>query len=163
MVRYLLPLRFLMLIACLGALISALLMFALASRKLGHGAQVLWMGGSGHPGEIAGAVMGATDAFLFGVVLIIFAYAIAFGFVFQVSPRMRERLPDWMYVDNVSELKHTLLEVIIVYLVVDFATDLAVTSDMLAWEYLVKPIAIALIAATLRLMGPPPATKHPHG
>ena len=76
---------------------------------------------------------------------------------------MRERLPDWMYVDNVSELKHTLLEVIIVYLVVDFATDLAVTSDVLAWEYLVKPIAIVLIAATLRLMGPPPVAKHPHG
>jgi hypothetical protein len=36
MVRYLLPLRFLMLIACLGALLGALLMFGLAGVKLLH-------------------------------------------------------------------------------------------------------------------------------
>ena len=157
MVRYLLPLRFLMLIACLGALISALLMFALASRKLGHGAQVLWMGGSGHPGEIAGAVMGATDAFLFGVVLIVFAYAIAFGFVFHSGGQASGNIPGLMHVESVSELKHILVEVIIVYLVVDFTTDLATGGDGLTWVKLVKPPAIVLFAPPRGLLGPLPA------
>ena len=35
--------------------------------------------------------MGATDAFLFGVVLIIFAFAIAFGFVFELPKRLAAR------------------------------------------------------------------------
>jgi hypothetical protein len=61
---------------------------------------------------------------LFAAVLIIFAYAIAFGFVVQTSPEYRQRLPGWMQVERVGELKRTLIEVILMYLVVDFATDL---------------------------------------
>lgn len=158
MVRYLLPLRFLMLIACLGALLGALLMFGLAAGKLLHGADALWKSGVGQAGEVSAAVMGATDAFLFGVVLIIFAYAIAFGFVFQLGGQTRGNIPGLMHVESVSELKHILVEVIIVYLVVDFATDLAVGSNTLAWQTLIKPVSIILIAAALRLMGPPPTT-----
>lgn len=155
MVRYLLPLRFLMLLACLWAVFGAVLMFGLAGAKLGHAGEALWLGGFGHAKEITAAVMGATDASLFGVVLIIFAYAIAFAFVFQLDSRVRERVPRWMQIENVSELKHALIEVIIVYLVVDFATDLATEDSILAWESLVKPVSVALIAATLRLIAVP--------
>jgi uncharacterized membrane protein YqhA len=99
---------------------------------------------------------------LFGVVLIIFAYAIAFGFVFQIGSGVRERVPGWMQIENVSELKHALIEVIIVYLVVDFATDLATEDSILAWESLVKPVSVALIAATLRLMAVPQSHENRH-
>ena len=154
-VRYLLPLRFLMLFASLGALLGAGLMFWLAGGKLRHGAEVLSASGSGAAGEITAAVMGATDALLFAVVLIIFAHAIAFGFVLQVKGAARERLPGWMHVQGVSELKHTLVEVIIVFLIVEFATDLAAGEEPLTWQVLLKPASIVLIAAALRLMGPP--------
>ena len=162
MVRYLLPLRFLMLLACLWALFGALLMLGLAGAKLQHAAEALWLGGFGHAREITAAVMGATDASLFGVVLIIFAYAIAFGFVLRLESGARERVPGWMRVENVSELKHALLEVIIVYLVVDFATDLATGDSILSWESLVKPVSIVLIAATLRLISIPQSHEHQH-
>ena len=104
--------------------------------------------------------MGATDASLFGVVLIIFAYAIAFGFVFPLDSKARARIPGWMQIENIGELKHALIEVIIVYLVVDFATDLATEDSILAWETLVKPISVGLIAATLRLMSVPQAQEY---
>ena len=152
MVRYFLPLRLLMLLACLWALLGAVLMFGLAGAKLVHAAEALWTSGFGQANEVAAAVMGATDASLFGVVLIIFGYAITFGFVFQLNSRARGRLPEWMQIQNISELKHALIEVIIVYLVVDFATDLASQDSILAWANLVKPASIALIAATLRLI-----------
>ena len=163
MVRYLLPLRFLMLLACLWALFGAVLMFGLAAAKLGHAAEALWIGGFGQAREVTAAIMGATDASLFGVVLIIFAYAIAFGFVFQLVSKARERLPEWMQIESISELKRALIEVIIVYLVVDFATDLATEASMLAWESLVKPVSIVLIATALRLMAIPHshADQHP--
>jgi uncharacterized membrane protein YqhA len=99
------------------------------------------------------AVMGSTDAFLFGIVLVIFAYAVTFGFVLTPPRRIEHSLPGWMRIKGVGELKHTLVEVILVYLIVDFATDLAETDDLPAWSTLVKPIAIVLIAAALRLFG----------
>jgi hypothetical protein len=41
MVRYFLPLHFLMLFACLWALLGAVLMFGLAGAKLGHATEAL--------------------------------------------------------------------------------------------------------------------------
>jgi uncharacterized membrane protein YqhA len=163
-VRYLLPLRFLMLFASVGALLGAGIMFWLAGEKLTRGAEVLSASGSVAAAEITAAVMGATDALLFGVVLIIFAYAIAFGFVLQLKGAARETLPGWMHVQGVSELKQTLVEVIIVYLVVDFATDMAAGAVTLTWQILVKPASILLIAVALRLLRAPrggsPAPGH---
>lgn len=141
--------------ACAGALAGAILMFLAASFKLVEGFRTL-IGKGAASGEIVAAVMGATDSFLFGVVLIIFAYSIAFGFVVEVTDELHAHLPEWMHPKGVSELKHTLIEVIIVYLVVDFATDLSESGGQLSWTTLVKPLAIALIAAALRLM---PASK----
>ncbi len=158
MVQYLLPLRFLLLVASVGALAGAAIMFWLACVKLEHGAVVLWERGSGAASEIAAAVMGATDAFLFGIVLIIFAFAITFGFVIHPDEETRERLPEWMHVQGVKELKHTLVEAIVVYLVVDFATDVAAGEGPLEWKALVKPASIVLIAVALRFMG---AAHHP--
>jgi uncharacterized membrane protein YqhA len=153
-----------MLFASLGALLGAALMLGLSGLKLGHGAELLFTSGTGATGEIVSSVMGATDALLFAVVLIIFAYAIAFGFVLQLDEKTRRALPGWMHVDGVAELKRTLVEVTIVYLVVDFATDLALAEDALPWRSLVKPCAVALIAFALWLMsrgGEGPA-KVPH-
>ena len=100
MLRFLLPLRLMMLCASLGALLGAAIMLWLAAVKLAHGAEVLWTIGSAAAGDITAAVMGATDAFLFGVVLMIFAYAIAFGFAFQPKGEESDRLPKWMHVEG---------------------------------------------------------------
>src|SRR4051794_30416040 len=81
-----------------------------------------------------------------------FAYAITFGFVFEAPERWTERMPTWMRVSSVSELKHTLVGIIIVYLIVDFATDIAASETHLTWETLVMPLSILLVAGTLRLL-----------
>lgn len=158
MVRVLLLLRFLMLAASLGALIGALLMWGLAGSKLAHGAGLL-LSGQLDPREITASVMGAIDALLFGVVLMIFALAIAFGFVFE--PQAGARVPAWMRPKGIGELKRTLVEVILVYLVVDFATDLSQEEVSLGWTNLVVPLSVLLIAAAMRLL--PTHEKHPHG
>ena len=125
-----------------------------------------WANGSASSGEVTAAVMGATDSFLFGIVLIIYAYAIAFGLVFKAREQAPEMLSDWLHVQSVSELKQVLIEVVIVYLIVDFATDLAAGEGALTWQTLVKPTSVVLIAAALRLMAQPharsaiPSTEH---
>ena len=154
MLRLFLALRFLMLFASLGAFAGGMLMFWLGAKKL-LGALELAATADADAKAINVLVLGATDAFLFGIALFVIAYAIAFGFVLQVKGAARERLPGWMHVQGVSELKHTLIEVIIVFLIVEFATDLAAGEEPLTWQVLLKPASIVLIAAALRLMGSP--------
>ena len=158
MVRYLLPMRCLILLASLGALVGAIMMFSLAALKLVHGVQALWTGGSAAVGAVTASVMGATDALLFGIVLVVFAYATAYGLAFAPQERPHDALPAWMHVQGIGELKRTLVEVIIVYLIVDFATDFATGEALLAWPVLVKPVSILLIALALRLLGAPHPT-----
>jgi uncharacterized membrane protein YqhA len=150
MLRALLPLRFVMLVASLGAALGALIMFWLGAMKT-------WSAlGAAFAGEerraAIASVMGATDAYLFGVVLVIFTYAITLGFVLDLAPAERERLPDWMRVEGIADLKRILVEVILVYLIVDFATDVAGTEWHLDWHTLVMPGSVLLIAAALRLL-----------
>lgn len=157
MLQYILSLRLIMLIGAMGAMVGALLMFWLGGANVFSAMRSLL---AGHENKfVTGLIMSATDAFLFGVVLVVFAYAITFGFAIDLKPETRDKLPHWMRIDSVSGLKHTLVEVILVYLVVDFATDWAQASD-LSWTTLLKPTSILLIAAASRLLsGSRPSTS----
>jgi uncharacterized membrane protein YqhA len=153
MIQSFLVLRYFMLLASLGATSGAVLMF--------------WQGGAdlfdagrsiADPQTskgVAANVMGATDAILFGIVLLLFAYEIAFGLVLDLSPETRERLPAWMRVESVTQLKLSLIEVIVVYMIVDVATDW--TQSAVEWSSLIKPVSIVLIAGDLRFLRHPSA------
>ena len=153
MVRFLLTLRRVMLIAALGAVLGAMLMFWQGGTELANAVRSVAVPGSNK--SLSAAVMHATDAFLFGLVLIIFGYAIAFGFVVDLPPDAREGLPTWMRVESVSHLKQSLIEVILVYMVVDVATDWLEAEGHLDWSSLAKPVSIVLIAGALRLLKRP--------
>ena len=150
MVDLLLSLRYLIAIASLGAFGGALVMFWVGGAKLAGAIRSL-IAGPLDPSTTITAVMGSTDAFLFGIVLIIFASAVMSGFVVDRAGWER-RLPRWMRMHSLRELKYTLVEVILVYLVVDTTTDLA-AGDALAWTALIKPAAILAIAGAMRLVG----------
>ncbi|HWK34059.1 MAG TPA: YqhA family protein [Hyphomicrobium sp.] len=149
MLRYIISLRLIMLVAAAGTATGAAIMFWQGSAMIFRAALDLYAGEE--PKLVTATVMGATDVFLFGVVLVIFAYAITFGFVFELAPKERRALPNWMRPTGMHELKMTLVSVILVYLVVDFATDWAESGQGVSWEMLVKPISVLLLAATLRL------------
>jgi uncharacterized membrane protein YqhA len=150
MLRLAMLLRYVMLVASLGTALGSLVMFWEGGSRMLHAASAV---AENLGGKIAIAqVMGGTDAFLFGVVLIIFAYNIAFGFVLALDKAERRAFPKWMRPSSLHELKTTLVSVTLVYLVVDFATDWAESTIIDSWTALVKPISILLIAAALRLM-----------
>ena len=153
MIHFVLSLRWITLVAAFGAAIGAVLMFGVGGAKLTHAFGFGETGGL----SVAALVMQAADAFLFGLVLIVFAYAVAFGFAFDLPEEARAKLPKWMRVDGIAEIKITLIEVILVYLVVDFVTDVVEVETQVSWDMLVKPVAILSIAGALRLI----ETKHP--
>jgi uncharacterized membrane protein YqhA len=151
MVGFILSLRFLMLGASFGAALGAVLMFLIGGAKLIKAALLLFNTDNFDAPSTTVAVMASTDAFLFGIVLLIFAYAVAFGFVFAAPPEERQ-VPAWMRMRSIRQLKRTLVEVILVYLIVDAATDMTAGDEDLTWHTLIKPVAILLIAGALRLL-----------
>jgi uncharacterized membrane protein YqhA len=157
MIHLVLSLRWITLVAALGAAIGAVLMFGVGGAKLAHAFGFGETGGL----SVAALVMQAADAFLFGLVLVVFAYAIAFGFAFDLPEGARARLPRWMRVDGIAEIKITLIEVILVYLVVDFVTDVVEVETQVSWDMLVKPVAVLFIAGALRLIETKRSGVHP--
>jgi len=93
-------------------------------------------------------VLEAVDSFLFGIVLVIFAYGIAIGFVFALPKEYGERLPTWMKVGGVA----TLAEVVIVVLIAIFARIIVEANGQLQWSMLVLPAPILLIAVAVRMI-----------
>jgi uncharacterized membrane protein YqhA len=154
MLRIALSLRLVLLTAAFGTGVGALIMFFQGLELIYEAATALFR----HEDHklITAAVMGATDIFLFGIVLVIFTYAILFGFVFKLVKQDRKKLRAWMRPTGMHELKTTLVGAILVYLVVDFATDWAQLGDNIHWTLLVKPASILMLAAALRLFGNEP-------
>ena len=150
MLRIVLSLRFVMLIASGGAAVGAFLMFWQGAAEMAGTALTLVSGGE--RAAVIAAVMHGTDAFLFGIVLVIFAYGIAIGFVFTLPEGYGERLPIWMKVGGVGQLKATLAEVVIVVLIVIFARIVVEANGHLQWSMLVLPASILMISAALRML-----------
>jgi uncharacterized membrane protein YqhA len=154
MLHSILSLRWVTLVAALGAALGAMLMFFEGCLKLAYALEMVVQSSAAPETSVIATVMQATDAFLFGLVLIVFAYAITFGFAVKLPYSVRAKAPPWMRVEGLGEIKITLIQVVLVYLVVDFVTDVVEIETRITWEMLVKPTAIVLIAGALRLLGP---------
>lgn len=143
-------LRFVMLFGAFGAAFGAVLMFWKGAAKMVAAAKYLIAGDESK--AVIASIMGGTDAFLFGIVLVIFTFAITFGFVFELSAEERGSLPAWMRAKGITDLKETLVSIVLVYLVVDFATDWPEADTLQTWQIVGKAVSIFLLAAAFRLL-----------
>jgi uncharacterized membrane protein YqhA len=156
LLSFLLGLRMIMLIGSAGAMIGSLLMFLQGGLYLYEAWHTLLTPGIDVAERaVTVPVLEAVDAFLFGIVLVIFAYGIAIGFVFTLPDDYTETLPNWMKIEGVSQLKGILSEVVIVVLIVIFARIVVGTVDSgksFEWSMLVLPASILMIAVALRMI-----------
>jgi uncharacterized membrane protein YqhA len=152
LLSFLLGLRAIMLIGSAGAMVGALLMFLQGGLYLYEAWHTLMTPGEVAERQVTVPVLEAVDAFLFGIVLVIFAYGIAIGFVFTLPETVGRSLPNWMKIEGVSQLKGILSEVVIVVLIVIFARVVVEANGHLQWSMLVLPASIFLIAVALRMI-----------
>ncbi|PTM42392.1 putative membrane protein YqhA [Bosea sp. 124] len=96
------------------------------------------------------SIMKSVDECLFGVILVLLAAKILASFV--VPDEVAQSFPKWMKPSDVAELKSTFCQAVIVYLIVDFATDMAILDSKTDFGLLVLPAGIVLIAGALKLM-----------
>jgi uncharacterized membrane protein YqhA len=152
LLSFLLGLRAIMLIGSAGAMVGALLMFLQGGLYLYEAWHTLMTPGEVAERQVTVPVLEAVDAFLFGIVLVIFAYGIAIGFVFTLPEGYGGRLPPWMKVGGVGQLKATLAEVVIVVLIVIFARVVVEAQGKFEWSMLVLPASILMISVALRMI-----------
>ncbi len=107
-------------------------------------------------------VMKTIDECLFAVIITLLGAKVIATFVLAERVTAGDDLPAWIRPSEMGELKSTFCQAILVYLIVDFATDMATADSKLEPGYLVLPAAILLIAAALKLM-PHGAAADGHG
>ncbi|UPG73576.1 YqhA family protein [Roseomonas gilardii subsp. gilardii] len=149
MIDILLKLRYILVLASVGVFAGALLVLWDAVLRLWRAFSAFRQGMEIF---VIPTVLGAADKFLFSIALMIFAYAITFCFVLDLSAEVRRKLPAWMIVDTVSELKNLLFQLVILYLVVHVAIEVAEAEDTSNWSLLVVPTAVLLLAAAMKLI-----------
>lgn len=95
-------------------------------------------------------VIESLDAFLLGVVLAYFAYALFRLFVVPspADPQLSDSDQTHM---TLGKLKETLAQVIVVVLFILFARMVWLNLESLTWEILILPMSIALLALSIRL------------
>src|SRR6266576_1931196 len=101
MLRFALALRFVTLVAAIGVGFGSIMMFWLGAATLAGGMSYVFPTEETRAQSVITAVMEVTDAFLFGLVLLDFAYGITFGFAFDLPSAVRVTLPSWMRVEGI--------------------------------------------------------------
>ena len=152
--------RWMSVLAVVASLCGALLLFVLGSLStIDAFALVLGLKEAhllGGPAlEATVELLEALDRFLFGLVLVYFAYSIFFLFLareYEENSDVRIRRPEWLQVQSLGHMKKTLLEVVVVLLAVLFLKIGLQTQTELSWELLIVPAGIVAIAASLKLI-----------
>ena len=154
--------RLVTLVAVISSLTGSLLMFwlGLANTWRAFATQVSRSDGPLPTDDLTVIhLIGALDRFLIAIVLMFFGYGIYVLFVRPEANPPRLGLPEWLHVESIGQLKQTLAEVIIIVLFVLFLRvaleTFAAGAPEFDWKgmlgFLVLPVAIALLAAGLKL------------
>jgi len=148
-----LAIRTIIALAALGMMSGALVLLGEAGSNVVAAARAMLA--QDHAKSAVSLIMKTVDECLFAIILMLLGTKVLASFVFNESVFATRNLPGWIKPSEMGELKSTFCQAILVFLIVDFATDMASVETPLDASYLVLPAAILIIAGALRLM--------PHG
>jgi uncharacterized membrane protein YqhA len=160
MLQALFRIRYMVVLAVVAALLGALLLILLGGWHtiegflLFVGLQAPKVAGNASL-ETVVKVIEALDSFLLAFVLLVFAYSTYFLFVHEEVDEERQkriRMPAWLQVEDLDDMKQVLLCVIMVLLSVYLLQLVFVEGIDLAWTTLILPASIVAIAISLKLV-----------
>lgn len=93
------------------------------------------------------------DTFLIALVLFIFAHGIFTLFISDKKPQHKTTVLKWISTPNIGRLKNILGEVIVIILFVKFLEVILINLNNLDWKVLILPLAILLLAISLKFLG----------
>jgi len=149
--------RWISIIPIVSSLASSLLMLLLGIKETIAAFAIAFEQGKntmpiGKTEEATLRVLEALDNFLIGLAFLYFAYGIYALFIDFKEENLE--VPQWLRVKNITVLKKSLLELLLVLLSVVFVkrTLEVVAPSEIQWKILVIPLSIVAIALSTRLM-----------
>jgi uncharacterized membrane protein YqhA len=162
-------LRFVTIIPVICSFFGSLLMFYVGAVKTVKAFRVYLLHGTAGSERIPSyldfseqatiLVVEAVDAFLLGLVLLVFSIGVYTLFIGELKLAGAEERFAWMRIHSIEKLKKVLMEVVLVVLAVLFLRVALYEAENLEWVLLVLPTGIALLALTIKLVGWPAASK----
>lgn len=165
--KHFFALRYVAFIAVISLFLSSVLMFINGASKTFEAFRTYFVGLSAEAsfGELNQTeasvifVVESVDAFLFGLVLMIFSFGVYILFIRNDKNNEELDYIPWLKVKNVEELKKMLAYVIVVILFVQFLKELLINLEQLSWVQLVIPISVLLLSLGLFLLSYEPPDK----
>lgn len=93
----------------------------------------------------------AIDAFLIALVFLLFSYGVYTLFIRKIDAAKFGVL-SWINIENISQLKNILAELVIIILFVKFLEAALLNLEALSWEMLILPISTLLLALALKFL-----------
>jgi len=142
--------RHITLVPVLLSFAGAVLMFGIGSVEIYEAIHGFWVDQS-HDSARESTIMliKAVDAFLLGLVMIIFSYGIYDLFISKIDPAERAGArPNWIKFKDMGGLKVTLAQVVLIILIITFfeivVTNIKMFEDNV-WTFLIIPIGVLFI------------------
>lgn len=145
-------LRFILIVPILISMVGSVMMFAVGANHTYKAATaILLQGDFSNPG-VTLPIIKALDAFLIGIILIIFSFGIYDFFVSILEPAEHAGLrPDWFKFESTGELKTKMVELVLVILAILFFEQIIASvgtfEDPLL--YLIIPVGAAILAVSM--------------
>jgi len=152
--------RLITLLAVIGSLVSALVMFIKGTLQIVNGVYIfIDQVKNFHPGvehghdTLVAQFVSSVDNYLFATVLIIFSMGLYELFISKIDPASRtdESRPNWLKVTSLDDLKGSLGKVILMILVVSFFEQSLAIEYSSALDLMYLGIGILLVSGALYL------------
>lgn len=149
LIGFVLKFRYLAVVAVVILLIHAIGLLGLAMVRTYEAYHLAFQGGVAAVHERPGIpIAESVDAALFALVLIVLALGTA---SLYLGGEGDTRIPGWMRVRSLSELKTLLWEAILLVLVMAALTSIMANTTQPGWDLLILPAAVLILAAGLFL------------
>lgn len=145
-------LRYTILLPVLMSFFASLVMFAIGTYHVYNATYSLILSQSFASSDVTLPVIQALDAFLVGIVLIIFSFGVYDFFISELEPAQTAGIrPDWFKFETTGDLKNKLIEVVLVILAIKFFEKMVANAKKIESieMYLVIPIGAAILAISL--------------
>jgi len=145
-------LRFVLIVPILISMVGAVMMFAVGTHQTYKAAaSILFRADFSNPG-VTLPIIKALDAFLIGIILVIFSFGIYDFFVSILEPAEHAGLrPDWFKFETTGELKTKMVELVLVILAILFFEQMIANAGSFEDPvlYLIIPVGAAILAVSI--------------
>jgi uncharacterized membrane protein YqhA len=155
MLRFLVRVRYLVVVAVISLLVGTAVMLFIGAYEVYEALRAVIKPEHPEVNESMVYLVESLDTFFIAFILLYFAYSVYFLTLASEKDPASARdipMPEWLRIQSLGEMKKTLLEVIVVALSLFWLRVVLIQTTEFQWSDLVLPASILAIAGSVRIM-----------